>query len=221
MNIKIHKYLLTKIYRPWVLFYIRKDRNYRHDDLKLIIRKGVFHPGLFFSTGLLLQFLKTRKVKGRKLLELGAGSGLISLVMAQRGADVYASDISPIAVKNIQENAKKNAITLRTLQSDLFHSLKGIVFDTIVINPPYYPRNPANEAEYAWFCGSYFDYFKKLFSELKQHIHQDSEVFLILSEDCALSSIRTIAQSENFILQKVYQKKICGELNSIFRLLPT
>jgi hypothetical protein len=41
------------------------------------------------------------------------------------------------------------------------------VFDIIVINPPYYKKDPGSYSDYAWNCGSNGEYFKKLFTQLR------------------------------------------------------
>ena len=51
----------------------------------------------------------------------------------------------------------------------MFDKIEKVNFDYIVINPPYFPKNPKSEKEFAWFCGSDFEYFKKLFSQLKDY----------------------------------------------------
>src|SRR3954452_5683468 len=44
---------------------------------------------------------------GRRVLELGCGLGVPSLVAALRGADVLATDWSPAAVEVLRENARR------------------------------------------------------------------------------------------------------------------
>ena len=40
------------------------------------------------------------------------------------------------------------------LQSDLFTSLGGRRFDLVVVNPPYFAKDPVDDAERAWFAGA-------------------------------------------------------------------
>lgn len=56
-------------------------------------------------------------VAGRRVLDLGAGSGLVGIVAAQRGASVAAAEIDPNGRAAIALNAEANAvaITLRDL----------------------------------------------------------------------------------------------------------
>lgn len=49
-------------------------------------------------------------IAGRRILELGCGIGLASLVLQRRGADVVASDIHPLADAFLAYNAALNAL---------------------------------------------------------------------------------------------------------------
>ena len=63
---RIFKILGKYILIPTTLFYLRKDRNFSYNNLKIKVFKGVFHPGLFFSTKIILRFLKDKPLKSKK-----------------------------------------------------------------------------------------------------------------------------------------------------------
>jgi len=179
--------------RPLILRYLKKDRRFRYDGLKLVVRAGVFHPLFFFSTTFLLDYVKKIPVKGKKLLEPGCGAGLVSLWAAKNGARVTAFDINPTAVSNIQENASDNNLDINALESNLFSRLNPEIFDFIIINPPYYPNKPQTPSDFAWYCGTEFEYFVALFQQLPQFYDENSTVLMVLSEDCNLEVIQNIA----------------------------
>lgn len=75
---------------------------------------------------------------GIRFLEIGVGTGLISILAAKRGAEVCGTDINHHAVSNAEHNAEKNNIAAEFHCCDLFSALSG-KFDMIVFNPPYLP----------------------------------------------------------------------------------
>ena len=214
----ILKPVLNRILPPLVRFHLRKPRRYRHDGLELVINPGVFHPGMYLSTQYFLEFIGKLELKGRSALELGAGSGLISLWCARAGVEMTASDISSLAVQNISEGAERNSLKLEIVQSDLFQDLPAKQFDYIFINPPYYPGTPTDEAAHAWYCGPEFEYFQRMFSGLGNHTHAGSRVLMILSEDCELDRIKGIGEEHGWKMTETDRQKRKGEWNYIFDL---
>lgn len=216
------KSLLKKIFFPILSslykYYSSKKRSYTYKNITINVLPAVFHPGFFFSTKLLIEYLMPFDLSGKKVLELGAGSGLISIYCARKNAITTASDINPTAIKNIEINVQANNVQVETVESDLFDNIAIRNFDYIVINPPYFPKNPKTEKEYAWFCGNDFEYFKKLFSQLNNYKTNETFVLMILSEDCDIKRITSIANENNFKMGIVFQKKVFGEANYIFRI---
>ncbi|NOQ71743.1 MAG: methyltransferase [Crocinitomix sp.] len=211
--------IISPALQIYVKHYFKKPRPYRYKGIKGIVHPGVFFPQFTISTKMLLQFLEVKELKGQQFLELGCGTGLVSVMAAQRGANVTASDINPAAIENAKDNAKRNAVKIQTILSDLFTEIPTQIFDTVIINPPYYPKDPKNRAEEAWFCGSAFEYFEKLFPALPQYFNADSEVFMILSEDCEFERIKAIAAKSQLTFSTVLQKKKWGEVSFIYRLV--
>jgi release factor glutamine methyltransferase len=80
--------------------------------------------------------------KGKKILDLGTGSGCIAVSIAKKspGSDVTAVDISKDALDIAKENAELNRVKVRFLRTKLF---KGLLtkYDLIISNPPYIPRD--------------------------------------------------------------------------------
>jgi release factor glutamine methyltransferase len=78
-----------------------------------------------------------RKIK--KALEIGTGSGILSILLSDRIEKILAVDINPEAIKYAKAAAKKDGIkNIRFSESDLFENVKG-KFDLIFFNPPYLP----------------------------------------------------------------------------------
>lgn len=202
----------------WAKRYFQKPRAYNYKGIKGTVLPDVFYPHFTISTKLLMQFLEEVDLKNQEFLELGCGTGLISVLAAQKGAKVTSSDINPKAIENVRLNALNNKVELFAVESDLFQNLQKKHFDYIVVNPPYYPKKANSKAEEAWFCGPNFEYFEKLFSSLGNHIHQNSKVFMILSEDCELERIQAIGKKYRFDFHMELKTKKWGEENYIFSI---
>jgi release factor glutamine methyltransferase len=209
---------IAPILKKLAKVYTRKEREYSYNNISVKVFPGVFHPGLFISTKVLLNFVNTLKFEGESFLELGAGTGIISILAAKKGAAVFASDISGKAIQNIELNAAKNNVQINIFTSDLFKNIPYMQFDYIIINPPYYSRDPGEEEEYAWFCGSNFEYFKSLFNSLSNYIGKDSKVFMILSEVCDIQKTKSIGMENEFAWKIKMKKQFWGEKNYIFEI---
>lgn len=213
---------IKKITHPFLkyglkLFY-SKPRTYCYDTICIKVHPDVFPPYLTISTKILLDFISEMKLNDKIFLELGCGSGIISLFAAKKEAKVTATDINEIALEFLKTNATKNKLNLDIVKSDLFEKLENNTFDYIIINPPYYPKKAKNIKEQAWFCGENFEYFENLFLQLPRFINENTFCFMILSEDCEIEKIEKIGLKNKLNFQLVLQKKSSFERNYIFQI---
>lgn len=77
-----------------------------------------------------------------EVLDCFCNSGGFSLNASTVAKKVIACDISPLALKNVEDNTKLNGIkNITTLQGDVFEVLRGFrrekrLFDTVILDPP-------------------------------------------------------------------------------------
>ena len=215
--------ILKKITHPFLKLGLRlyywKPRTFCYDNICIKVHPDVFPPQLTLSTTILLGFVANLDLKNKTFLELGCGSGIISLLAAKNGANATASDINQTALDFLETNASKNNLKLKITYSDLFGNLKNQTFDYIIINPPYYPKTPKNIKERAWFCGENFEYFEKLFIQLPNFLLPETKCYMILSQDCDIEKIKAIALKNTMTFELVLEKKELVETNFIFRIV--
>lgn len=203
---RIFKHAAATLLVPLTKWYLRKERTYRRDGITILVRPGVFHPGLFSSTDFLAESLARINLENKTFLELGCGTGFLSIAAARRGAKITASDFSLTAVENTRLNAAMNNVQIQVVHADLFNGIPPGSFDVIAINPPYYARRPENEEELAWHCGEDFEYFLKLFGQLGQFMHDDSTVLMVLTMGCDIERILSIAKENGFEFDLLKEK---------------
>lgn len=81
------------------------------DEMVLKLDAGLsFGSGLHPATRLSLQCLEQQPLTDLNTLDLGSGSGILSVAMAKLGAQVLALDNDPIAVQATQEAAQRNHV---------------------------------------------------------------------------------------------------------------
>ena len=108
---------------------------------------GVLPPDRTITSPAVARFLYENKTlyQDKGILELGSGSGILSVVMAKHGAkNVIATDIMDACVNNTRENAEilnlNHIIEVR--KGDLFEPIKEERFDLIVFAHPIYCGEP-------------------------------------------------------------------------------
>lgn len=73
------------------------------------------------------------------ILDLGTGSGClaITLKLERPELEVWASDVSQVALNLAKRNAEFHGADVRFLESDLFDRFPQVQFEHIISNPPY------------------------------------------------------------------------------------
>lgn len=216
---KIFKRIVSPILVPLIRWYLRKERRFVYNGLTTYVFPGVFHPGFFHSTRFILSYLTDKDLAGKSFLELGCGSGLVSIVAAKAGGNVTSSDLSLRALENTKHNANLNNVFLKIVYSDLFDNIDKTQFDWIVINPPYYARKPESEQDLAWYCGENFEYFQKLFASLNDYMRSASQVIMVLTKGADVKAIEAIANKYTFDLELLKKNPVFfDEMDFLFRI---
>ncbi len=84
----------------------------RDDDVTVKLDPGLgFGTGTHESTALCLEWLESRSLQARRVVDYGCGSGILGVAALRLGAaDVRACDIDPQALQATRENAQRNGV---------------------------------------------------------------------------------------------------------------
>ena len=161
--------------------------------------ENVFRVG---TDGVLLGAFCDVSEKGN-VLEIGTGTGLISLMMAQRNtfAKILAVDINENAVKLASENFRNSpfAKNLKVELKDFKNFETEEKYDLVVCNPPFFEEN--NSGKDVLARQQVELNFKNLIEKSAEIITENGILSIIIPSESA-SEIESLAQKFKFYLIK-------------------
>jgi release factor glutamine methyltransferase len=156
-----------------------------------IVTDRLDHPAidqvfpLFAEQQFFLDELVRDKIQGAEVLEIGLGSGVLSIGVARAGAKgVTALEINPRAKNFAGFNAMMNGVADKIAILDgseqIFLPVKGRQFDYILSNPPFEPTPPGMTYFYHSAAGPYgLDFLEKIFLGLDAHLVDEGHAQIV------------------------------------------
>ena len=214
------RHLALRVYQPWAMRVIARDRVTTIAGARIEVPVGVFHPGLLFSsTRFVARRLERVSMDGASLLEVGCGAGLLSVLAAKRGARVTALDINATAVECTSANARRNGVVVEAIVSDLFDALAPRPFDIVVVTPPYFQADPIDDAARAWFAGANFEYYRRLFAGIDSFVGPSTLAVMGQGEDSDVVAIGAIAAESGLRLELWASKVLWFDQQKLYRIV--
>ncbi|MSS78195.1 peptide chain release factor N(5)-glutamine methyltransferase [Anaerococcus sp. AGMB00486] len=177
--------ILKKIQKGYPLQYAIGKWNFY--GLDLYVDKRALIPR--FETEILVEEILKEPFKKEKILDIGCGSGAISLALAKKleKSRIIGCDISKDALE--LSNLNKSKLKLNNVEfiySDLFSNIDE-KFDLIVSNPPYINKDDYENLEeklyyepknalYGGEDGLYF--YRQIISKAKYFLNKNGKIYL-------------------------------------------
>lgn len=176
-------------------------RIYRDKEFELL--DGVYDPG---EDSFMLVDAALAEVKpGEKVLEVGTGSGVVSLFLKDV-ANVIATDISPLACAN----ARLNGVSV--VRTDLFRGICG-PFDLVVFNPPYLPT--AEDERLPSWLNRAFDggptgrnVIARFLEDIGSILPPCGRVLTVFSSLTGIDEVKEMYRSHGFSVETVGEEKV-------------
>lgn len=182
------------------------------NEITIEVCEGVYAPS--DDSYLLLDRVEC----GERVLEIGSGSGIISIACALDGSEVDAVDINERAVQCTLNNSGLNGVRVNAYQSDLFTSVPGgITFDTIIFNPPYLPTEDNIEGSEQWDGGADgFRLVRPFLVEAVPRLKEGGQIYMILSSLTDIESLKKefrelkfdLLDERSFFFEKIFVLRI-------------
>jgi len=211
---KIHK--TTNSY----LKQVRKHKKpYYHKILgkKIIIYLSVMSPKYDLSSEFYIKHIPSQK--GKDVLEVGCGSGVLSLFAYSKGArKVTAVDINKNALKNTKENFKIHNFKGNVYYSDVFSNVKG-KFNTIMFNAPYHGTKPKNILEYGVSDPNYCA-LKIFMNKAKNYLKNKGNILLGFSNTGDIKLLNELIIKNKFFVKQRFEETRKGWTAYLYVLKP-
>jgi predicted RNA methylase len=169
---------------------------------------------------------ETNLVRGKQVLEIGTGTGLISLCCLQAGArTVIATDINPQAVANARFNWFQLEIPqttenfdVRLVDADNSGAFAVIAndeqFDVIISNPPWEDGEVQKVEDFA-FIDTHFELLESILSGLDQHLTPNGEAYMAYGCVAAIREIYRRAERHGLQVEKLDDREL-DNLENLF-----
>ena len=147
-----------------------------------------------------------------KILDIGTGTGLIALMLAQRSvAEITAVDVESDCVLQAKENIEKSPFCdkINVLKSSIqnFSKISVEKFDLIVCNPPYFVNSLKSPSD-ARTTARHNDSLP--FEELVQSVHK------LLTENGRFCAILPVVEGNFFIDLSEKEGLYCSKKTTVF-----
>ena len=97
--------------------------------------KMAFGTGHHQTTTMMMEFILEENVEGKRLLDMGAGTGILAILAAKRGCgNITAIDYDPICFDSILENSKLNNTPLEEVLCGSKEVIPDKEYDVILAN---------------------------------------------------------------------------------------
>ncbi len=118
--------------------WVRAPFHPHRDDVKYEIEiepKMSFGTAHHATTYLMLSLLEQEELEGRRVLDMGSGTGVLAILAAMKGASyVEAIDVDEWAFRNAKENFERNRVSVTPLLGDASLLTVDKHFDVILAN---------------------------------------------------------------------------------------
>lgn len=194
----------------------------RAAGFRLSVPPTVFHPRFFITSEYFASYIDTLDLDGKRVAEVGTGSGILALAAARAGArHVVAIDINPNAAAAAHQNAHANAFGGRVTAvcSNLLAALAARpIFDVILSSPQSFAGEPRDLSDRAWHAGPGYRDIAPLFEQARDRLAPGGRMYVLLSSDSDLGLMGALIERAGFAARVVGERSLVVESFILYEL---
>lgn len=175
------------------------------NDFKLVADKGVHKPGesCIFFFKILKNYIKPTDA----ILDIGAGCGILEILLSNYAKKVVGVEINEKAVACARKNVILNKIgNVEIRQSDMFENIKKEEkFDLITMNPPAFNVPIKKVADYSYIDTDH-RIINSFFKDVSKYMKQNSKV-IVMYPEVWKNILENLAKKYGFKFDVIAQKK--------------
>jgi methylase of polypeptide subunit release factors len=194
----------------------------RAAGLRLTVRPTVFHPRYFISSERFAEFIDQLDLRGKCVVDVGTGSGILALAAARAGAEfVVATDINPNAALTAADNARANGFAaVSAVCSDLLSAFAPRpLFDVVLSSPPKHAGEPCDLADRGWHAGPHYRDIVALFEQASERLKPGGRILVMVSSDSDLDLFDKLIESAGLRARVAREYSIFIESFIIYELV--
>ncbi len=193
------------------------------DGLTLDVPAEVLNPVLFRTGPLLGRTVVRRLPAAARVLDMGAGSGVVGLLAARAGAEVVAVDVSTPAVEAVRRNARRSGLVVDARLGDLWAPIREDErFDLVAFNPPFFSGRPPEGLGPGLLAALYdapgLPILERFLAGARPHLAPGAELLIAASTHGALGTMREAYARHGFRWDELVRVERISEALVIDRL---
>jgi release factor glutamine methyltransferase len=195
----------------------------RAAGFRLTVRPTVFHPRYFISSECFAEFIDGLDLRGKCVIDVGTGSGILALAAARAGADcVFAADINPNAALTAADNARANDLpAVKAVCSNLLSAFAPRpLFDVVLSSPPKHAGEPRDLADRGWHAGPAYRDIAALFEQARDRLKPGGRIYVMVSSDSDLDLFGRLIDEAGLRARLALERSILIESFIIYELTP-
>jgi methylase of polypeptide subunit release factors len=189
---------------PWARLLRHEDYDLAIDGITIRVKDHVFSPDPELTNSSSMIIKNIPDVSGKSILDAGAGTGVIGLRCAMKGADrVVSTDVSDAALANIKENADRLGVsgTVEIRHSNLFSNVPER-FDYIFANLPILDEAWSQER------GSTQHLVQRFLDEVSDHLNEAGTAYLAWGSFSDVEPLRAYLKTLNLAVKEAQEEKM-------------